>query len=85
MHHLLEIIMNGNVKFHKPNGPAFAAGEQWVSCGGKLKVTITSVTRIGDDKFDYRIEYLQSDGTTANKGAWEFQVRYQHVADLALA
>ena len=76
--------MNGTVKFHKPNGPAFAIGEQWISCAGNLKVTITGVTRIGDEKFDYRVSYRQSDGTTAEKGAWEFQVRYQHVADLAV-
>lgn len=73
--------MNGKIKFHKPNGPAFAVGEQWESHGGKLKVTITGVTKIGDDKFDYLIDYLQSDGTSSQKDGWNFQVRYSHVAD----
>lgn len=73
--------MNGTVKFHKPNGPAFAIGEHWVSHGGKLKVTIVGVTKIGDGKFDYLVDYLQSDGTTAQKGGWDFQVRYGHIAD----
>ena len=72
--------MNGKIKFHKPNGPAFAVGEEWISANG-MKVTITKVTCIGDGKFDYLIDYLQSDGTSSQKDGWNFQVRYNHQAD----
>lgn len=76
--------MNGKKKFHKPNGPAFDAGQEWRGCDGSAKVEIISVRKFGEGKFDSEITYLQSDGSVAKKDAWNFQVRYYHVADRAL-
>ena len=72
--------MNGHVKFHKANGPAFNAGEPWVSsCGNK--VTIKSVRQFGPGKWDYEVHYSQEKGVDCKKDAWNFQVRYEHIAD----
>lgn len=72
--------MNGEKKFHSPIGPAFAPGEQWTSsCGNQ--VTIVSTRKFGQDKWDILVEYVQRDGSTCEKGAWDFQVRYEHNAD----
>jgi hypothetical protein len=72
--------MNGNVKFHKANGPAFNPGEVWVSSSG-CKCQIDSVRKFGDDKWDYEVTCVYPDGAKFSKDAWNFQVRYQHVAD----
>lgn len=73
--------MNGTKKFHKPTGPAFAVGEQWVSIAGKIKCKILSVRKYGEGKWDYEATYEYTDGSQASKDAWSFQVRYAHVAD----
>lgn len=76
--------MNGNIKFHKPNGPAFNFGEIWVPCSrpDAYKVTIVSVRKFGDDKFDYEVTYVDDRGIEMHKDAWNFQVRYMHIADV---
>jgi len=75
--------MNGKIKFHKANGAAFNAGEQWVSCDGAgIKCEIVSVRKFGDGKWDYEVTYKYPNGDISTKDAWNFQVRYQHVADL---
>jgi len=74
--------MNGKIKFHKPNGPAFYQGELWLACDGSgLKCWIDRVEKYGDGKFDYIIHYIYLDGETSSKDAWNFQVRYYHSAD----
>ena len=76
--------MNGHRKFHPPTGPAFAPGERWQSVSGKIKCEIVSVRKIGDEKWDYEVTYQYPDGATHSKDAWNFQVRYQHHADVNL-
>ena len=78
--------MNGAKKFHKATGPAFNKGEVWVgsSCS---KVVIDSVEPMSFNPVhtsDYAVSYTQSDGSTCRKDAWNFQVRYQHIADINL-
>lgn len=72
--------MNGQKKFHPATGPAFAEGEVWYGSSGS-KVTIMSVRKYGDAKWDYEIKYMQSNNTVSTKNAWSFQVRYEHAAD----
>lgn len=72
--------MNGAKKFHKPNGPAFNVGEQWISYSGN-RVTILSTRKFGEGKFDYEVSYRQLHGPNCERDAWNFQVRYNHVAD----
>jgi hypothetical protein len=79
----LEIIMNGNKKFHKPTGPAFNVGEVWHGVSG-TQVTIVSVRKYdngGTQISDYAVTYDQLGGVRCEKDAWNFQVRYQHDAD----
>ena len=79
--------MNGEIKWHKPTGPAFAPGEEWVStCGYRVK--IISVRKYPgattNHISDYGVLYEQLGGAPNHeKDAWNFQVRYTHVADLA--
>lgn len=79
--------MNGKHKFHKPTSPAFHSGEIWYATDGSgIHVSIIGVTKYQFKKLennisDYRVDYLQSDGTTFSKDAWNFQVRYFHQAD----
>lgn len=73
--------MNGNVKWHKANGPAFLPGEQWKSISGNIFCSIVSVRQFGEGKWDYEVTYRYADGTECQKDAWNFQVRYQHIAD----
>lgn len=75
--------MNGARKWHKPNGPAFAVGEQWVSRNGTC-CKIVSVRKFGGDKWDFEVTYEYEDGTQHSKDAWSFQVRYEHIADKEL-
>jgi hypothetical protein len=83
--------MNGNVKWHKANGPAFLPGEIWCGVGG-TKVEIVSVRRYpgatGFHTSDYGVTYKTSPDTNPDllheKDAWNFQVRYTHIADLGL-
>lgn len=75
--------MNGNVKFHKANGPAFAKGEVWVSANG-INCTIDRVENYGCDTWDWDVYYTFSDGSSSCKNVWSFQVRYQHQADIRL-
>ena len=77
--------MNGTKKWHKATGPAFLPGEQWVSCAGIIRCSIVSVRKYpratSDHSSDYCVTYQYEDGTTHEKDAWNFQVRYIHVAD----
>ncbi|UPW35945.1 hypothetical protein QE320_gp109 [Pseudomonas phage EM] len=74
--------MNGAKKFHSPNGPAFNPGEVWRSADG-MEVAILSTHRYGVDKWDVDVYYARTSepNKTIVKGAWGFQVRYQHIAD----
>ena len=82
--------MNGEVKWHKATGPAFNAGEQWVGDGGRIRVEIVSVRRYpgatGFHNSDYGVTYktdpINNPEQTHEKDAWNFQVRYTHIADL---
>lgn len=74
--------MNGNIKFHSPNGPAFAPGELWVGSSGSTYEVI-GTRRWGEDKWDVDVTYVVA-GTVEpqwTKDAWNFQVRFTHVAD----
>ncbi len=74
--------MNGEIKWHKANGPAFLPGEKWKSCSQKnLECEIVSVRKFGTGKWDYEVTYKYPDGETHSKDAWSFQVRYYHMAD----
>ena len=78
--------MNGKIKFHSPDGPAFNQGQRWFGTNGKTEVAIISTDRWGDDKWDVEVTYsLASDPTQIwSKDAWNFQVRYTHQADLVV-
>lgn len=76
--------MNGTHKFHKANGPAFNVGEKWESCSGKIRCEIVSVRKFGAGKWDYDVTYQYEDGYQHSKDAWNFQVRYTHIADKAI-
>jgi len=73
--------VNGAKKWHPATGPAFYAGEQWESVSGKIKCEIVSIRKWGDGKWSYDVTYRYRDGQEATKDAWNFQVRYQHIAD----
>jgi hypothetical protein len=83
--------MNGTIKWHKATGPAFSAGERWVGSSGS-RVTIVSVRRypgadpMSNHTSDYGVtyEWVDNNGKVFQyeKDAWNFQVRYTHVADL---
>jgi len=83
--------MNGNIKIHKAQGPAFMDGEIWYSANGS-KVTVLSCKLYNEIVLQYRsahasdfeVEYMQADGTIYCKDAWNFQVRYTHHADMNL-
>jgi len=72
--------MNGANKFHPPGGPAFRVGEQWIG-GNELPVWITNIRKYGPGKWDADVEYMYEDGVRNVKDAWNFQVRFAHVAD----
>lgn len=77
--------MNGKIKFHHADGPAFAKGEQWIGTSG-CTYEVLSTRRYGTDKWDVEVYYCLS-GTTEpvyHKDAWNFQVRYTHIADLVV-
>lgn len=76
--------MNGQIKFHKANGTAFNAGEQWVGSSGGGRCSIVSVRQFGNQKWDYEVTYAYEDGAISTKDAWNFQVRYTHIADLKI-
>lgn len=81
--------MNGAKKWHKATGPAFATGERWVGAGN-ISVTIVSVRAYIDDPkhaSDWGVTYAwkeRGEVVQHEKDAWNFQVRYQHEADLDL-
>lgn len=82
--------MNGAKKWHKATGPAFYPGEEWVSATGS-RVRIISVRKYpgasleSNRTSDYSVtyEWVESDGAAQQyeNDAWNFQVRYQHIAD----
>lgn len=82
--------MNGKHKFYKATGPAFHAGEVWVSHGGNIKVQIVSVRKYpgaaadANHTSDYGVTYQWTENGQVRqheKDAWNFQVRYGHIAD----
>jgi hypothetical protein len=83
--------MNGTIKWHKATGPAFSVGEQWVGMTG-TRVTIVSVQKYpgasaeSNHTSDYSVTYERIDHKGVlqqyENDAWNFQVRYTHVADL---
>lgn len=73
--------MNREVKWHKPESPAFAVGEVWYSVSGNIQATVIGTYRWGSDKWDCDVYYRFRDGSVAKKDCWNFQVRYQHSAD----
>ena len=75
--------MNGAIKLHSPDGPAFNKGEVWRSSSGIIAI-IESTRRYGPDKWDVEVTYSFSDGTTSSKNAWSFQTRYTHSADFVI-
>jgi hypothetical protein len=80
--------MNGNLKFHKPTGPAFNHGEKWIN-SGNASVYIDSVQHNnteGNNCSDYTIRYFWYNSASGKKvfhekDGWNFQVRYMHIAD----
>lgn len=76
--------MNGARKFHSPDGPAFNPGEEWRGISGNVACWIVNTRRYGAGKWDVDVLYRYSDGQQWSKDAWNFQVRYQHVADVSL-
>lgn len=77
--------MNRKIKFHSPDGPAFLPGEQWLTTARDARVSIASTRRYGPDKWDVEVEYVlidREDHHYFKKDAWNFQVRYFHIADL---
>jgi hypothetical protein len=84
--------MNGAKKFHKATGPAFNAGEVWIGNGGLAKVEIVSVKKYpaatsnhtSDYEVTYKTDPLNNPDKIHQKDAWNFQVRYEHVADTHL-
>ena len=76
--------MNGVRKFHSPDGPAFAPGQEWVSCSGKIRCWVIGTRRWGSDKWDVEVTYRYADGAESRKDAWNFQVRYEHIADVGV-
>jgi hypothetical protein len=82
--------MNGAHKWHKATGPAFNPGEQWISHGGNIRVTIVSVRKYlqfdlqRNHTSDYGVTYEWTENgkiVQHEKDAWNFQVRYGHIAD----
>ena len=82
--------MNGTKKWHKANGPAFNPGEQWFGISSKFPVTIVSVRKYlfastdSNHTSDYGVTYeWVQNGTVVRheKDAWNFQVKYEHIAD----
>jgi hypothetical protein len=77
--------MNGTKKFHKANGPAFNVGEVWQGISAAYEVEIVGVSKFGKEKFDYEVSYMDERGNLWKKDAWNFQVRFQHIADIAIS
>lgn len=75
--------MNGAIKFHNPDGPAFNHGELWKRCDGTGIIgdgVISGVVKHGTEKWDSDV-YYTSNGVEYHKNTWSFQVRYMHSAD----
>lgn len=79
--------MNNATKWHKATGPAFNVGEEWVGSSG-CRCWIVGVRKYpgatSDHTCDYGVTYRYQDGVQHEKDAWNFQVRYSHVADANL-
>jgi len=83
--------MNGAHKWHKATGPAFYPGEVWISHAGNTRVTIVEVRKYpgaakdSNHTSDYGVtyEWVEHSGVVRRheKDAWNFQVRYGHIAD----
>lgn len=82
--------MNGVRKWHKAHGPAFNPGEAWISHAGNIRVTIVEVRKYpgaakdSNHTSDYGVTYEWTERGGAvqhEKDAWNFQVRYGHIAD----
>lgn len=82
--------MNGVRKWHKAHGPAFNPGEVWISHAGNTRVTIVEVRKYpgaakdSNHTSDYGVTYEwngRGGVVQHEKDAWNFQVRYGHLAD----
>ena len=84
--------MNGKIKWHKATGPAFHTGEKWVGSGGFTVIIVSVRKYAGAAKdsthtSDYGVTYKwieNGEERQHEKDAWNFQVRYTHIADLSL-
>lgn len=77
--------MNHNQKFHNPKGPAFNVGEKWIAADGQGgECIINNTMKYGPDKWDVAVFYECKNGQVYEKDAWNFQVRYFHIADINL-
>ncbi len=84
--------MNKVRKWHKATGPAFNPGEQWIGSTGH-SVVVVSVRKYpgaspdSAHTSDYGVTYEwveRGQVRRHEKDAWNFQVRYTHIADLCL-
>ena len=75
--------MNGAKKWHKAAGPAFIPGEKWYSSNCHA-VYIVCRREWVQGAWEWQITYQDELGNRYEKDAWNFQVRYQHQADLML-
>jgi hypothetical protein len=75
--------MNGKIKFHKHDSPAFDIGQKWYFYNSDKYVTILGVHPFGEvrDKHDYEIVFQYNDGAIVIKDIGIFQERFQHEAD----
>ncbi len=82
--------MNGARKWHKANGPAFNPGEQWFGVSGRFLVTIVSVRKYpgasadSNHNSDFGVTYEWTERgeiVQHEKDCWNFQVKYEHIAD----
>lgn len=86
--------MNGHIKWHKGNGPAFDVGQVWVMSSRKdfdeskgFHIKVVSCVCVGIGKHDYIVTaqpYMNGlpYGQAFAKDVWNFQVSYIHIADI---
>lgn len=74
-----------NSPWYNPESPAFMHGEVWVSStGGRVIVlNVRKYLTEGNHISDWEVTYFTGGGlSTHKKDCWNFQVRYNHEADL---
>jgi len=75
--------MNGKIKFHKHDSPAFDIGQKWYFYNSDKYVTIIGICpfNIVREKHDYWVVFKYSDGSVNRKDIGIFQERFKHEAD----